>query len=70
MTPLADLPRKGGHQVTTVKPGDVPGEFVLNLGKGGWVILAPSADAPLPPLAPISSPEGSATNPYPFHPAL
>ena len=23
MTPLADLPRKGGHQVTTVKPGDV-----------------------------------------------
>ena len=23
MTPLADVPRKGGHQVTTVKPGDV-----------------------------------------------
>jgi pyruvate,water dikinase len=23
MTPVADLPRKGGHQVTTVKPGDV-----------------------------------------------
>jgi pyruvate,water dikinase len=23
MTPLASLPRKGGHQVTTVKPGDV-----------------------------------------------
>jgi rifampicin phosphotransferase len=23
MTPLADLPRKGGHHVTTVKPGDV-----------------------------------------------
>ncbi|HJY73655.1 MAG TPA: PEP-utilizing enzyme, partial [Streptosporangiaceae bacterium] len=23
MTPLADLPRKGGHQVTAVKPGDV-----------------------------------------------
>jgi rifampicin phosphotransferase len=23
MTPVADLPRKGGHQVTTVQPGDV-----------------------------------------------
>ncbi len=23
MTPMADVPRKGGHQVTTVKPGDV-----------------------------------------------
>lgn len=42
------------------------GEFVIELAKGAAATLAPSADAPLPSLAPVATP-ADAQNPYPEH---
>ncbi len=43
------------------------GEFTVRLAKAGaWVLLAPSAEAELPSLAPVAEPAGR-ENPYPQH---
>jgi alpha-L-fucosidase 2 len=55
-----------------VAAGTIPGEFTFALGgKGGWVVLAASADSSLPKLTPVPRPAGSpAANPFPAHPSL
>ena len=52
-----------------VTPADVPGEFLLTLGKGGWAILSPAADSPLPPMGQVTEAPGFSDNPYPPHPS-
>ncbi|HZP59158.1 MAG TPA: hypothetical protein VFB27_02460, partial [Opitutaceae bacterium] len=42
------------------------GEFDVTLPRNGWIVLAPSADAPLPEVEPVATPAG-AQNPYPMH---
>ncbi len=42
------------------------GGFDVTLPRGAWIVLAPSADAPLPPLAPVATPVAD-QNPYPMH---
>ena len=42
------------------------GKFDVTLPKNSWIVLAPSADAPLPALTPVDTP-AAAQNPYPMH---
>lgn len=42
------------------------GRFAVAIPQGGWVLLAPTAQGPLPPLAPVARPAGS-DHPYPEH---
>src|SRR5262249_27188351 len=42
------------------------GEFDVTLPKGASIVLAPSADAVLPELAPVATP-ADRQNPYPMH---
>jgi alpha-L-fucosidase 2 len=49
-----------------VVAGAATGEFSLGLGRGGWAVLAPKPDSPLPPLTPVARLAAQA-NPYPAH---
>ena len=42
------------------------GGFDVTLPRNAWIVLAPSANAPLPPLAPVATPVAD-QNPYPIH---
>jgi alpha-L-fucosidase 2 len=60
------LVRAARRPEITAAPGDLPGEYVLNLGgKGGWAVLAPAPGTPLPPVAPLAKLAGASDNPYP-----
>ncbi len=53
------------HGSGTVRAETKPGEYTVDLPKGAWIVLAPSATGRLPDLTPVDQPAG-ARNPWPW----
>jgi hypothetical protein len=53
--PTAVIRARSGKDVG-IRKGK-PGEFALDIPAGGWVLLAPDASSPLPPIAPVAMDE-------------